>query len=131
MTTVRPPNVSETHYLRALHEWASIIGEANVLTSADRLSDYADPFAPHPMAKPFAACAVVLPGSVDEIREVLRIARTYGVPLWPVSTGRNFAYGGGAPRLTGSAVLDLKRLNRILEVDETLAYALVEPGAVT
>ena len=128
MTTVRPPNVSETHYLRALHEWASIIGEANVLTSADRLSDYADPFAPHPMAKPFAACAVVLPGSVDEIREVLRIARTYGVPLWPVSTGRNFAYGGGAPRLTGSVVLDLKRLNRILEVDETLAYALVEPG---
>ena len=128
MTNVRPPNLSEPRFLRALREWMSIVGPANVLTSADRLSDYADPFTPHPMSRPFAASAVVLPGAVDEIRDVLRVARSYGVPLWPVSTGRNFAYGGAAPRLRGSVVLDLKRLNRILEVDETLAYALVEPG---
>ena len=30
--------------------------------------------------------------------------------------------------LSGSVVLDLKRMNRILEVDERNAYALVEPG---
>jgi FAD/FMN-containing dehydrogenase len=30
--------------------------------------------------------------------------------------------------LSGSIVLDLKRLNRVLEVDEANAYALVEPG---
>lgn len=128
MTSVRPLNVSETHFLRALREWASIVGATNVLTSADRLSDYTDPFTPHPMSQPFAASAALLPGSVEEIREILHVARMYGVPLWPVSTGRNFAYGGAAPRLTGSVVLDLKRMNRILEVDETLAYALVEPG---
>ena len=48
--------------------------------------------------------------------------------MWTVSTGRNFAYGGAAPRLPGSVVLDLQRMNRIIEVNETLAYALVEPG---
>jgi 4-cresol dehydrogenase (hydroxylating) len=37
-------------------------------------------------------------------------------------------YGGSAPVLSGSVVLDLKRMNRILEVDERNAYALVEPG---
>ncbi|WP_206952592.1 FAD-binding oxidoreductase [Trinickia acidisoli] len=128
MTNVRPPNLSDARFSQALRELTSIVGAPNVQTSADRLSDYADPFTPQPMARAFAASAVVLPGSADEIREVLAIARAYRLPLWPVSTGRNFAYGGGAPRLTGSVVLDLRRMNRILEVDETLAYALVEPG---
>lgn len=128
MTNVRPPNLSEMRFSLALRELASIVGPANMLTSADRLRDYADPFTPQPMAAPFAASAAVLPATVDEIREVLRIARAYRLPIWPVATGRNFAYGGAAPRLTGSVVLDLKRMNRILEVNEALAYALVEPG---
>ena len=128
MTPVRPPNLSETRFLRALQAFASVVGAANVQRSADRLRDYADPFTPQPMAEHFAASAAVLPQSSDEIREVLAIARAYRLPLWPVSTGRNFAYGGAAPRLSGSVVLDLKRMNRIVEVNETLAYALVEPG---
>ncbi|MDX1563011.1 MAG: FAD-dependent oxidoreductase, partial [Gammaproteobacteria bacterium] len=48
--------------------------------------------------------------------------------LYPISTGRNLAYGGSAPVHSGSVVLDLKRMNRVLEVDERNAYALVEPG---
>lgn len=127
-TTMHPPNVSEAAFTQAFRELAHILGASNILTSAERLSEYADPFTPQPKALPFAASAAVLPASVEEVREVLRIARTYRLPLWPVSTGRNFAYGGGAPRLTGSVVLDLKRMNRIIEVDETLAYALIEPG---
>ena len=74
------------------------------------------------------ASAALLPASVDEIRAILRVANEYRIPLWTVSTGRNFAYGGAAPRLPGSVVLDLQRMNRILAVDEPLAYALVEPG---
>ena len=68
------------------------------------------------------------PLSVDEIRAVLRVANQFRIPLWTVSTGRNFAYGGAAPRLAGSVVLDLHRMNRIIEVNETMAYAMVEPG---
>src|SRR6516165_1878607 len=45
-----------------------------------------------------------------------------------VSTGKNLGYGGAAPVYSGSVVLDLKRMNRILEVNEENAYALVEPG---
>ena len=46
----------------------------------------------------------------------------------PISTGRNLGYGGSAPNASGSVVLDLKRMNRVLEVNERNAYALVEPG---
>lgn len=126
--SVLPPNMSEARFNEALREFASIVGATHVAASADLLDDYADPFAPGPATRTFAASAAVLPASVNEIREVLRVARAYRLPLWPVSTGRNFAYGGAAPRLSGSVVLDLKRMNRVLEVDEKLAYALVEPG---
>ncbi|HSV45774.1 MAG TPA: FAD-binding protein, partial [Ramlibacter sp.] len=44
------------------------------------------------------------------------------------STGKNLGYGGAAPSLTGSVVLDLKRMNRVLEVDERQGSCLVEPG---
>ncbi len=58
----------------------------------------------------------------------MRAANEFGVPLWPVSRGNNFAYGGAAPVMSGTVVLDMNRMNRILEVNEDFGYALVEPG---
>jgi len=122
-----PPNVSAAQFEHALAGWRAVVGDAQVVTSDAGLAAYLDPFAPGERAA-FAASAALLPASVDEIRALLRIANRYRIPLWTVSTGRNFAYGGAAPRLAGSVVLDLQRMNRILDVNETLAYALVEPG---
>ncbi|TKC81662.1 FAD-binding oxidoreductase [Trinickia terrae] len=129
MTRALPPNLSEATFDRALDELAGAVGRPNVVAGGGDLAAYADPFLPSPEnPRAFVASAAVLPASVDEIRAILRIANAYRLPLWTVSTGRNFAYGGAAPRLAGSVVLDLKRMTRILEVNETLAYALVEPG---
>ncbi len=91
--SVFPPNFSEARFRQALGEMASIVGRPNVIDSGRDLTEYADPFAPGPQEQRFIASAAVLPASVDEIREILRVARAYGLPLWPVSTGRNFAYG--------------------------------------
>ena len=74
------------------------------------------------------ASAAVAPISAEQVQEIVRIANEYRVPLYPISTGRNLGYGGAAPALSGSVVIDLKRMNKILEVDERNAYALVEPG---
>ncbi|MBB4514277.1 FAD-binding oxidoreductase [Paraburkholderia fungorum] len=127
MTRSLPPKVSAAGFDRALAGWRAILGEPQVVTSAAGLAAYLDPFAPGER-EAFSASAALLPASVDEIRAVLRIANQFRIPLWTVSTGRNFAYGGAAPRLAGSVVLDLQRMNRIIEVNEPLAYALVEPG---
>jgi hypothetical protein len=59
---------------------------------------------------------------------VVRAANQFRIPIYPISTGRNLAYGGSAPAYSGSVVLDLKRMNRVIEVDERRASALVEPG---
>ncbi|CAG4902638.1 FAD-binding oxidoreductase [Paraburkholderia saeva] len=127
MNRVLPPGVSAANFERALAAWASAVGAANVVSSPAGLASYRDPFALG-KAFDFTTSAALLPASVDEIRAALRVATQFRIPLWTVSTGRNLAYGGAAPRLSGSVVLDLQRMNHVIHVDETLAYALVEPG---
>lgn len=65
-------------------------------------------------------------------RAIVRLANTLSFPLWPISIGRNSGYGGAAPRVSGSLVLNMgKNMNKILEVNVEGAYCLVEPGKRT
>ena len=59
----------------------------------------------------------------------MKIANRYSDPAVPDLDGPQ-PRATAAPRrcYSGSVVLDLKRMNKILEVDERNAYALVEPG---
>lgn len=102
-----------------------IVGAAHVLTG-EQLAGHADPYSFLEDAVPTAAA--VQPASVEEVRAVVRLASETRIPLWTVSRGRNYGYGGAAPRVAGSVVLDLQRMNRVLEVDEELGYVVVEPG---
>ncbi len=72
--------------------------------------------------------AVVLPKSVEEIQGILKLANEHKVPVWTLSQGQNRGYGMACATKPGTVILDLKRMNKILEVNTDLAYALVEPG---
>ena len=50
------------------------------------------------------------------------------MPLWPLGQGRNNGYGGPAPRVRGSVIVSMREMNRVLEINEELGYAEVEPG---
>jgi 4-cresol dehydrogenase (hydroxylating) len=65
---------------------------------------------------------------VEQVQAIVRIANAHKIPLWTVSTGRNLGYGGASPAYSGSVVVDLKRMNRILEVNDKTHFAVVEPG---
>lgn len=75
-----------------------------------------------------AAPAAVLPDSVEQVREIVLRAARHAVSLYPVSTGNNWGYGTARPVNAASVILDLGRMNRIIEVNTELAYAVVEPG---
>jgi 4-cresol dehydrogenase (hydroxylating) len=124
---VLPPGVTAADFGSALKGFAAAVGDQWVLTSEEDRHSYLDAFAPGDSAT-HAVAAAVAPQSAEEVQAVVRVAARYRIPLWPISTGRNLAYGGSAPVLRGSVVLDLKRMNRVLEIDERLGYALVEPG---
>ena len=102
------------------------VGGDNVLTGITDLRRRRDPFAV--ASESPLPTAVVQPGDTAEVQRVVRAAAATGMRLWPVSRGRNLAYGGGAPRSGDAVTLDLSRMRRICEVDEDLAYAVVEPG---
>jgi len=71
---------------------------------------------------------VLRPGSTDEIPLIIAEANEHHIPLYPFSTGKNWGMGSKLPVIDGGVVLDLSRLNRILEVNEAQRYAVLEPG---
>lgn len=114
----------------ALKACASVLGSQWVYSAEEDIALYQDAYSPF-VAEPelqLLPGGAVAPGAVEEVQEVVRIANRFKVPIHPVSTGRNLGYGGSAPRVSGSIVVDLKRMNRILEVNEQEAYVLLEPG---
>jgi (+)-pinoresinol hydroxylase len=124
-----PPGVSEQDFAAGLDEFRRAVGADWVFTSDEDVALYRDFYSPYwGEAEERVASAAVAPSTVEEVQAIARAANARRIPLYPISTGRNLAYGGSAPVLSGSVVLDLKRMNRVLEVDERNAYALVEPG---
>src|SRR5215208_3510269 len=100
---------------------------ATLITSEEELREFRDPFA-FATWDDYTASAVVMPETVEQIQQIVRIANRHGVPLWTYGAGRNNGYGGPAPRVKGSVIVSLKNMNRVLEIDEECAYAVVEPG---
>ena len=124
-----PPGVSERDFERAVSEFASAVGEEWVFTSDEDVDLYRDAYSIYKgEPEDRVASAAVAPYTVEEVQAVVRTANRYRVPIYPISTGKNLGYGGSAPNLSGSVVLDLKRMNRVLEVNERNASVLVEPG---
>jgi len=110
----------------AIRDMQAALGGANVIIDGPGMADHGDPFAPP--GDWYRPGAVLLPSSVEEVQAILRIANQHRTPVWTTSQGRNKGYGGGAPRVSGSFALSLRRMNRVLDVDERNCVALVEPG---
>lgn len=72
--------------------------------------------------------AVVHAASVAEVQQVMRIAHETGTPVVPRGAGTGLA--GGAIASPGAIVLDLSRMNRILEISEADELAVVEAGVL-
>jgi 4-cresol dehydrogenase (hydroxylating) len=121
------PRTDETATNAALAALVKELGPENVLVSEEELREYRDPY-DYKGSDEYTGSAVVTPRSVADVQSIVRLANEFRVPLWTFSTGRNFAYGGAAPRVRGSIQVSFREMNRVLEVDDELAYAVVEPG---
>lgn len=102
----------------------NIVGDKNVLTDIEQLKKYH--CANIPVARTIDA--VVKPASREEICDIVRIANQNNLALYPISTGNNWGYGSANPVQDHNIIVDLSRMNRIIEVNTELAYAVIEPG---
>ena len=72
--------------------------------------------------------AVVVPGTAEEVADVIRAAREAGVSIVPRGAGTGLA--GGTIACGDAIVISTSRLRRILAIDPFTPAALVEPGVV-
>ena len=72
--------------------------------------------------------AIVRPASREEVQACLAVANRFRVPVYPVSRGKSWGFGSRVPARDGAVLLDLGRMNRVVDFDEALAYVTVEPG---
>jgi glycolate oxidase/4-cresol dehydrogenase (hydroxylating) len=109
----------------AMKEMGTVVGQDNAFQDPDTLEMYSRNML---TIENIVPAGVVKPTSVEEVQDIVKIANQYRVCLWPISTGQNHGYGMACAVKPGSIILDFARMNRILEVNTDLAYALVEPG---
>jgi 4-cresol dehydrogenase (hydroxylating) len=105
----------------AIRAFEAAVGREWVYTSDDDLGPYRDSFSTvWNTGEERRASAALAPDSVEQVQAIVRIASRHRIPLFPISTGKNFGYGGPSPNLHGSVIVDLKRMNRVIEVDADL-----------
>lgn len=69
---------------------------------------------------------IVHPASPDEIAAIMRIANNYRLPVIPWGGGSGTQ--GGALPIYGGIIVDIKRLNRIIDIDERSLTVTAEAG---
>lgn len=107
----------------AVEKLAALLGPGRVSTDPALMEAWSEDLTECPGRRPDAA---VTASDADEVARVLRACTEAGLPVVPVVNNTNV--GGLAIPERGGVMLDLRGMNRILEVNETEMYALLEPG---
>lgn len=118
------PHQNPLGFSSAIKAWRARLGEERVCTEQQILSEIGRSCT----SKDTLPLAVIFPETLEEVQSVVKLAQINNVPLYPISCGKNWGYGSASPSCANSVVVNLSRMNRIIEVNPELAYAVVEPG---
>jgi len=108
----------------AIDDWRLLLGSSNVVTGDAPMLKYGNDTSAIDRKLP-AALRIV---HSETLPAVMRIAHLHRVPVYPISTGRNWGYGSGLPAKDGCVILDLADMTKILHFDPELGVVTVEPG---
>jgi len=98
------------------------IGEEYASADPAILSSYSRDFTITPLRRPNL---VALPGSTEDVQRIIRIANEFRVPVYVLTSG--FNHSGSFIARRGGIMVDLKRMDRILRIDEDSMTATFEP----
>jgi glycolate oxidase len=106
-SVVGPENISEDSAILASYNYGPLGG---ALKTGDFL--------------PFPPVAAVLPGSTEEVQGVVKVCNRYHIKYKAHSTGFSAA---AMPGMENVVMVDLRRMNRIVELDGNNMYTIIEP----
>ena len=110
--------------MRVIDQLRDLLGAKYVRDGVGERYVYSFDMTENPPNQPIA---IVMPSTVEEIQEIVKIANETKTPLVPFVTGQSVG-GLTIPQAPDSVIVDLKRMDQILEVDEESMYMVVEPG---
>ncbi|MHA1908039.1 MAG: FAD-binding oxidoreductase, partial [Candidatus Thorarchaeota archaeon] len=96
-----------------------IVGNDRVSNNKEKLEKYNGDFLPS---------MIVWPSSAEEISQIVELANKSYFPLIPISSGTPRLNGSSVPKVKGSVILDLSKMNRIIRVDTKNKVVMIEPG---
>lgn len=107
-----------------LKKLKNIAGEENVRNNSADCYVYGSDSSVHEAL----ASVIVRPQTTEQIQEIMRYANSEKVPVIPRGAGSGMS--GQAVPIKGGIVLDMKQMNKILEINAEDTYCRVEPGVV-
>ncbi len=108
----------DSEVYRALED---VVGPENISADPAILASYTRSF--HGPLPGFAA--VILPQNTDEVQAIVKLCNRYEIKFMASSTG--WTVGAAGPDIIH---IDLRRMNRIVEINEKNMYAVVEPYVI-
>jgi glycolate oxidase len=123
---IRDPKSVAARCGRLAGDLARRLGAHKVVDDPDLLAELAKD---ESHAAPRMPDLAVRADSADDVRAVLELAAAHEVPV--VARGGGTGKSGGAIPVDGGIVLDLRRMNRIAEIDRENLVAVAEPGVIT
>jgi glycolate oxidase len=108
---------------RFIRELERLCGSGSIVREPLELLTYECDALPYVREEP---AVVVLPGSAEQVQQVVRLCARERVPF--VARGHGTGLSGGAVPIPGGVVIGLSRLNRVLAVDIPNRRVTVEPG---
>lgn len=118
-----PVHNREESLAKALEALKEALGEEWATDSPSILCGYARDQSMTPASYPHIVC---MPGSVQDVQALYRIANEYLVDVLPYGTGLTTA--GLCLPPYGGIIADLRRMDSIVEIDGENMYAVIEPG---
>jgi len=100
-----------------------IVGSEYVSDDPETLEKYSKDYS---FVQPRRPSCVAYPGNTEEVQGIVKYANECLIPVTPRSSSVSF-YGAAIPS-EGGIIIDLTRMNRILEIDARNKRVKVEPG---
>ena len=124
MSTVSTPWQSE----HVFDDLVQIVGKENVTREPCDLVCYEKDFSISSSSSRFMPDCVIQPETTEQISEVVKLANRHKVPVVPRGGGTGM-WGGAIP-VHGGIVLDMRKMDRILDVDGEKRLVTVQAGVL-
>ena len=110
--------------MNAIQQWSLSLKASQIITDPQILQQYGT--ATYKTTHQISA--VLKPDNKKQVQEVVKVASYFKVPLYPISSGKNWGYGSSVPTADNCVILDLGSINKIVKLDVDLAYVTLEAG---